>query len=256
MGFSSRWFAAPSGRPGVSASAGIAEPFWEVAMRVGDVMTRSVISLAPGDSMLKAARLMIQYGVSGFPVLDRGKLVGIITQGDFLRREEIGTEQRCGPSPGASVGELADAYVHAHGRKIGEVMTRNVLTVSEDASLAEAVGLMESNRVKRLPVVKGDAVIGIINRANVLHAFVAGSREPGKASATDDDIRRRLAATLGAEPWASAGSFDVRVENGRVDLRGVISDERQRLALRVIAENTCGVKAVSDHLELGHAAAA
>jgi CBS domain-containing protein len=222
-------------------------------MKVSDVMTCGVISLSPNDTMLKAARLMMQYGVSGFPVVAHGKLVGIITQGDFLRRAEIGTAQPCMPSAGASIGQLAEA-LHAHGRKIGEVMTSNVLTVTEDATLEEAVSLMERNRVKRLPVVKGGAVIGIINRVNVLHAFILGSGEPSGA-ATDDDIRDRLTATLNAEPWAPSGSLDILVENGRVDLRGVIFDERQRLALRVVAENARGVKAVSDHLELRHAAA-
>src|SRR5208282_4251086 len=123
-------------------------------MKVADTMTRGVISLAPEDSMHKAAKLMLQYEVSGFPVVDRGKLVGIITEGDFLRRVEIGTERRrarwievlAGP------GRLAEEYAHAHGRKVGEVMTREVVTVAEEASLEEAVGLMESHRVKRLPV--------------------------------------------------------------------------------------------------------
>jgi CBS-domain-containing membrane protein len=97
MGFFSCWFAARSRRPSVSVSAEIAEPLREVAIRVGEVTTRSVISLAPGDSMLKAVCLMIRCGVYGFPVPDRGKLVGIITQGNFLSRAEIGTVQPCSP---------------------------------------------------------------------------------------------------------------------------------------------------------------
>src|SRR5437868_163406 len=147
-----------------------------MAMDVADVMTRGGIVIAPGDSMRKAAQLMLQYDVSGLPVLDRGKLVGIITEGDFLHRPEIGTKRKrmrwieilAGP------GRLAEEYVQAHSRKVGEVMTREVVTVAEDASLEEAVGLMERHHVKRLPVAKGEAMIGIISRANLLRAFIMG----------------------------------------------------------------------------------
>jgi len=141
-------------------------------MNVADVMTRGVISLAPDDSVQKAAKLMMQYEVSGFPGMDRGKLVGIVTEGDFLRRVETGTERRrtrwieflTGP------GQLADEYAHAHGRKVGDVMTRDLVTVTEETSLEEVVGLMESHHIKRLPVVKGDALVGILSRGTLLHA--------------------------------------------------------------------------------------
>ncbi|HWB49515.1 MAG TPA: CBS domain-containing protein [Stellaceae bacterium] len=224
-------------------------------MKVSDVMTRGVISLAPGDTVLKAAHLMTQYGVSGFPVLDCGKLVGIITQGDFLHRAELGTEPSRAHTKGLSAGQLAAKYVHAHGRKVGEVMTRDVLTVNADSSLEEAVELMERHGVKRLPVVKGDGVIGLINRVNVLHAFIVAAHQTGETSANDDEIRCALAATLDAEPWAPRGALDIVVDHGRVELRGVITDERQRLALRVAAENTRGVKGITDNLELRHVAA-
>jgi CBS domain-containing protein len=123
-------------------------------MKVSDVMTRGVITLSSDDTMLKAARLMMRYGVSGFPVLDRGELVGIITQGDFLRRAELSTERERAPSNEATVGELAGHYVQTHSRRVGEVATRDVAIVAPDASLEEAVAIMDQARVKRLPVVK------------------------------------------------------------------------------------------------------
>ena len=96
-------------------------------MKVAEVMTRGVISIAPTDSVIKAAQLMLQYELSGFPVVNRGKLVGIVTEGDFLRRVEIGT----GRKPRArwielllAPGELAEEYAHAHGRKVEEVMSQ------------------------------------------------------------------------------------------------------------------------------------
>src|SRR6266568_4019121 len=108
-------------------------PLGRMAMDVADVMTRSVISIAPDDLMRKAAQLMLQYDVSGFPVLDRGELVGIITEGDFLRRGETSTERHRTRwiELLAGSGRLAEEYAHAHGRKVGEVMTRDVVTIAE-----------------------------------------------------------------------------------------------------------------------------
>jgi CBS domain-containing protein len=219
-------------------------------MNVADVMTRGVISLAPDDSVQKAAKLMVQYEVSGFPVLDHGKLVGIVTEGDFLRRVETGTEQRrtrwieflAGP------GQLADEYAHAHGRKVGDVMTRDLVTVTEETSLEELVGLMESHHIKRLPVVKGGDLVGIISRGTLLHAFLAAWPKPTTRAMSDASIREQLAAEFNRQSWAPSGSLDVAVKNGIVDLHGIIRDERQRAALRIAAENIPGVKLVRDHL--------
>jgi CBS domain-containing protein len=221
-----------------------------MAMKVAEVMTRGVISLAPDDSMRKAAQRMLQYDVSGFPVVDRGKLVGIVTEGDFLRRTETGTERH---RPRwiemlVGAGQLAEEYAHAHGRTVDDVMTREVVTVAENASLNEAVQLMEHHRVKRLPVVKGDAIVGILSRANLLHAFIVGSPKTAGAPVTDAAIREKLAAELEKQPWAPHGTFNAVVENGVIDLEGVIREERQRAALRIAAENIPGVKQVRDHL--------
>ena len=155
-------------------------------MQVAEVMTRGVISVAPADSVIKAAQLMLQYDLSGFPVLSRGKLVGIITEADLLRRAEIGTERK----PRVrwikfllAPGRVAEEYARSHGSKVEEVMTRNVVTVAEDASLEAAVRLMERHHVKRLPVVKGHAMVGIISRANLVHAFVAASSKSASGAA-------------------------------------------------------------------------
>jgi CBS domain-containing protein len=218
-------------------------------MKVFDVMSRGVISLAPGESMRKAAFLMLQYGMNGFPVLDRGKLVGIITQGDFLRRMEIGTEQ---PRPRqighpVALGQLAEEYVHAHGRKIGEVMTRDVVTITPDADLEEAVHLMQKHHVKQIPVVGyDDGVIGLVCRPELLHAFIVGSPMTPPAPLTDEAIHDALVSTLDKAPWVPHGSVNAIVKDGRVDFMGVICDERQRVALRVAAENIPGVKEVHD----------
>ena len=181
--------------------------------------------------MRRAAQLMLQYDLSGFPVVDRGKLVGMVTEGDFLRRFETGTERH---QPRwiellTDPGRLAEEYTHAHGRQVGEVMTADVVTVAEDASLEDAVQLMERHHIKRLPVVRGEALVGIVARADILHAFIVGSPKPAAVPLSDAAIREQLIAELARQAWVPHRSVEIVVDSGVVELRGFLTDERQRV---------------------------
>lgn len=218
-------------------------------MQVRDVMTRNVISVKTDESILSAARLMLQNRISGLPVLDAsGALVGIVTEGDFLRRGELGTTKRrprwveflLGP------GKLAEEYVHQSGRKVFDVMTRDPRTVSEDDTLETVVAQMERHRVKRLPVVRQGKLVGIISRANLLHALASLAREAPASSGGDAAIRDRILEALAKQHWALA--VNVVVKNGIAELWGTIMDERERQACIVAVENVPGVKQVHDHL--------
>jgi CBS domain-containing protein len=220
-------------------------------MKAKDVMTPRVISIAPEATITEGVRLMLQNRISGLPVVDKaGNLVGIVTEGDFLRRAETGTERHrprwlefiLGP------GKLAGEYAHAHGRKIAEVMTTEPTTVTEDTPLDEVVQLMEKRRIKRVPVVRGVALVGIISRANLLHALASVARETKPASAEDAAIRERLMKELAEQRWAPLALIDVVVRNGVVEFWGTVTDDRERQALIVAAENIAGVKEVRDHL--------
>jgi CBS domain-containing protein len=212
-------------------------------------MTPNVVSVQSQAAVLQAIRIMLQKRISGLPVVDDGRLVGLLSEGDLLRRAETGTQwQRprwleflLGP------GRLASEYVQTHGRKVEDIMTRDPVTVSEDTSLDEVVKTMEKRRIKRVPVMRGDQLVGLISRANLLHALASVSRHVA-ASNSDAEIRDKLLAELQKESWAPVGSLDVTVHDGIVELWGSITDERQREALVVAAENTAGVKAVHDHV--------
>ena len=219
-------------------------------MQVRDVMTRNVISIAAHESVLNAVRTMLQNRISGLPVVDaEGTLVGIVTEGDFLRRNEIGTERRrpkwleflIGP------GRLAQEYVHTTGRRVEEVMTCDPMTVTEDDSLETVVELMERRRIKRLPVVRGGKMVGIVSRANLMHALVSLARTAKAAPASDDTIiRNRILADFQERSWAP--QVNVVVKNGIAELWGTIMDERERRACIVVTENVPGVSKVHDHL--------
>ena len=222
-------------------------------MNAHDVMTRNVISIDPDATVLQAARLMLQHRVSGLPVIDsKANLVGVLSEGDFLRRQETRTERKrsrwleflMGP------GSVASEYTHSHGNKVSEVMTTELQTVDENAGLEDIVELMERHRIKRVPVMCGNEVVGIITRSNLMRAMVSMARvAPEQASAKDDNaIRDQLLAEMKIGQWAPVATTNVVVRDGVVELWGVVIDERQREALKVAAENIPGVKAVKDHM--------
>lgn len=220
-------------------------------MKAEDVMTRDVISIDPDATVLQAARLMLEHRISGLPVIDaKGQLVGVLSEGDFLRRRETNTEKRrsrwleflMGP------GRIAAEYTHSHGCKVSEAMTRNPQTVSETASLEDIVELMERHRIKRVPVLCGDEVVGIVTRSNLMRAMVSVARAAPPPATDDMAIRQKLLDEVQKAEWAPSATIDVVVRDGIVELWGVIIDDRQREALKVAAENIPGVKTVKDHL--------
>ena len=220
-------------------------------MNAGDIMTQKVVSVGPDASILEAMQLMLANRISGLPVIAEGdKLVGIVTEGDFLRRAETGTQRArrrwleffMGP------GKLADEYVQTHGRKVSQVMTPDPVTITEDTPLDVVVSLLEERRIKRLPVVRSGVVVGIVSRANLLHALASLARVQPIQARTDAAIREQIYAELDRQRWMPKDFINIVVREGEVELWGTILDERARQAVRVAAENVPGVKHVSDHL--------
>jgi CBS domain-containing protein len=218
-------------------------------MRAHQIMTKPVITISPDATIVEAANIMLQRHISGLPVVAGGKLVGIVSEGDFIRRSEIGTQRRrarwlrfiLGP------GKSAYDFVQEHGRKVSEVMTKDPLTITEDTALAEIVDLMEKNNVKRLPVVRDGQVVGIVSRANLLQAVASLARGVPDPTADDDHIRDRIITAMEKNDWCPFG-LSVIVKDGIVHLSGVITEERSRQAAVVAAEKIEGVKKVHDHL--------
>lgn len=220
-------------------------------MKVRDVMTQPVVSVDGEAPISLAIRLMLQKKISGLPVVDPcGNLVGVVTEGDFLRRAETGTEHRqprwleflMGPGP------MAREYVRAHGRKVSEVMTRDVKTVDEATQLKDVVALMERHHIKRVPVLRGKKLVGIVTRANLLRALVSYMHPANATASGDAAVREAILRELSSERWAPVATVDAIVRQGVVTLSGFVLDERQRAAVKVLVENVPGVKAVHDDL--------
>ena len=223
-------------------------------MRAADVMTVNVVSVDPDMPVQEIARLMSERGISGVPVVEKdGRLVGMISEGDLLRRVETDTQLRRSwwLEMLSTNTELASDYVKTHGRRARHVMTDKVVTVEEATPLVAIADLLESHRIKRVPVVRKGALVGIVSRANLVRAL-ASSAGPasGGAAEKDEAIRDKLLAELKRQKWAEASRGNVIVTAGVVHLWGTILSEEERQALRVAAENTPGVRAVEDHTTL------
>ena len=219
-------------------------------MRAHQIMTKDVVTVTPHTSIEDAAKIMLQTHISGLPVLDdAGKLVGIVSESDFLRRSEIGTGRKrpawlqflIGP------GRAATDFVHERGRKVEDVMTEDPITVDEETPLEDLVRLMEKNGIKRLPVMSGNTIKGIVTRSNLLQAVASIAHEIPDPTADDDHIRNRITRTVNATDWRPIG-FEVTVRKGVVHLHGMITTDKARQATIVAAQNTAGVKEVHDHL--------
>ena len=219
-------------------------------MRAHQIMTRSVISATPETTVLEAANVLLRSHISGLPVVDEaGKLVGIVSESDFLHRSEIGTQRKRGRWLKFlfGTGQAATDFVQENGRRISEIMTRDPLTITEDTPLEEIVALMQKKGVKRLPVMRGEKLVGIVSRANLLQAVASLAREIPDPTADDDHIRDRVLNASEKNDWCPLG-LNVVVRDGIVHLSGIITDERTRQAAIVAAENIAGVKKVHDHL--------
>jgi CBS domain-containing protein len=219
-------------------------------MKASDVMTSPVKTVGPRDTIRTAIEAMLDAHVSGLPVVDHGVLVGVLSEGDLLRRVELGTEKQrsrlmeflVGP------GRAASDYVQTHGRYIEEVMTPDPIVVEADTPLEEVVGIMERRRIKRVPVVRDGKLIGIVTRSDLLASLLKAEKAAVEVPGNDATIRTAILEELQKRAWVPPASIRIEVVDGTVTLAGTILDERERDALRVAAENVPGVKAVHDEL--------
>ena len=221
-------------------------------MQASDVMTTKVITVAPMASVREAAKLLSDNGISAVPVVDeKQRIVGMVSEGDLLHREEIGTERRRSwwLDLAASMDQYAEDYIKTHARTVQDVMTRDVLSVTETTSVADIALLLENHRIKRVPVIEAGKLVGIVSRANLIRALAmtvnAAIRGP---SADDRNIREKLLAELRSQRWAEASPDNIIVKDGIVHLWCSYISDKERRALIVAAEGVPGVRGVEDHM--------
>jgi CBS domain-containing protein len=220
-------------------------------MRAKDIMSVPVFSVGPETSVSEIAALLVRRGISGVPVLEDGRLVGLVNEMDLLHRHEIGTEQIPVVGPWWARFFRADKaparYVKSHALKARDIMTRYAVSVVEDAELSTVATLFDSRVIRRVQVVCAEKVIGIITRADLVQALAASAQHvPGARTKSDEEIRRELLGELERQLWWRREWSTLTVTDGAVQFRGVIDTEDERHAARVAAENVPGVRTVED----------
>ncbi|MBP0437997.1 CBS domain-containing protein [Tianweitania sediminis] len=217
-----------------------------------DIMKVEVTTVTPDTTVLEAAKAMVENQVSAVPVVHGSRLVGILSEGDLLHRAELGTAEHrrswwlrlflesC---------TLAEEYARSHSRRVSDVMTHRVYSVDAMTPVPDIVDKLERLRIKRVPVLEGQQVVGIVSRSDIVRMLISSASGQSTATVPPSNslIRLRLLDDLKGQPWATADETDVEVENGIVILRGWIISEDERRATRVLAENVPGVKGVEDH---------
>jgi CBS domain-containing protein len=238
-----------SGRPVTAAGL---DGKGDRTMQASDVMTTDVVTVRPDTRVEQIAGLLLERRISGVPVVDAdGRLVGIVTEGDLMRRPEIGTERHRGwwLRMFGDERERAAEYARAHGFRAEQVMTRNVVTVTEETPLGEIARLLEEHRIKRVPVVRDGKVVGIVSRANLLHSLAASPAPARPARWMDDrSMRDEVLRVLQREGLTTHGPLNVTVTNGVAELWGLVESEEERQAIQVAVENVPGVVSVRDNL--------
>jgi CBS domain-containing protein len=222
-------------------------------MRASEIMTTNIVSVSIKDTVFDAAETLLGARVSAAPVVDEeGHVHGIVSEADLIHRAEIATSSRK-----SWLGRLletnADAareFVATHARGVADVMTRNVVTASADATLGELVALIEKHKVKRIPIVRDGLLVGIVSRANLLEALLSREPEGAAVGASTDDkaLREAVAKAVDGQPWSSRWPTTVVVSDGVVHLWGFVEGDTVRQAYRIAAENVPGVRRVKIHL--------
>jgi CBS domain-containing protein len=206
-------------------------------MRVKDVMATDVVTVGPDIGIKEAARLMVETGVSGLPVVENGELIGMITESDFLEQEADKSEHRYHRLLDALVGNRSHRSL---GDSVRDAMTPHPITISPDARLSEAAHLMKNKHIKRLPVVgESGRMRGIVSRADILHAFIR-SDEAIESQIRDDVVRRIL--LLDGE------AVGVDVSDGVVTLTGNVPTRTEARLLEELSTRIDGVIRVTSDL--------
>jgi len=221
-------------------------------MKAADVMVTMVITVGPEACVQDVAHILLSARISGVPVVgENGELLGIVTEGDLMRRVETGTGRQ---RPWwlvlfAGREALAAEFIKEHSRNVTDVMSRDVITAAPDTPLSKIASLLEKNAIKRVPIVEGGKLVGIVSRANLLQALASLSKQVEVTTQPNDSqIRDKVLAQLRTEPWTKPSLINVIVQDATVELWGIVESASEKKAVRIAAEVIPGVRAVNDNL--------
>ncbi len=222
-------------------------------MNVQDAMTKDVVKVKPETTIGEIATLLVNHRISAVPVVtEDNRIIGIVSQTDLGHRTETGTEKRrkwwLAIFDDAEM--QAREYVKSHGLHARDVMTRHVITVTPTTSLSEVAGVLDTHRIRQVPVADGGKLVGMISRADLVRKLAEASMTSTAARPQNGQLQKAIWDAIKSQAWLDAAFINVSVKDGNVELYGAVSSDAQRQALRVLVENVAGVRSIKNDVGL------
>jgi len=220
-------------------------------MRARDIMTTELVTVAPSTPISAVAQLLVERRISAVPVVADGKLVGLVSEGDLLHREEAGTEPTVSwwAELFRSTEDRARAYLKAHGQTAAAVMTRDLETVGPDAEMAEVATLMDRHKIKRVPVLDQGRLLGIVSRSDLLRLLTKAAHHTAEPVAVNDQqLAEAVIEEIEKAGLATTTTLNVIATERTVGLWGFVASDTEKQAVEVAARGIAGVEGVENHL--------
>lgn len=222
-------------------------------MKAHEAMTKDVITVGPDTGVREIAALLVKHRISAVPVVSsESRLIGIVSQTDFGHRSETDTEKRrkWWLEMFADSNSKAREYIKSHGNVAQDIMTRFVVSVSKDAQLSEVAEILDTHRIRQVPVMQDGRLVGMISRADLVRKL-AETKISGSVPKPDNGVlQKAIWERLKAERWLGSAFVNVAAKDGVVELWGAVESEEQRRALRILVEGVAGVQRVEDNVGL------
>jgi CBS domain-containing protein len=216
-------------------------------------MTRDVVTVGPQTTVGEIAGLLVRHRISAVPVVsDDGRVIGIVSQTDLGHRSETGTEKRrkWWLDLFADADAKAREYIKSHGLKAQDVMTRVIVSVPKTASLAEVADVLDTHRIRQVPVMDDGRLTGMISRTDLVRKLAEIKIAAPAARPDNGVLQKAIWDEIKAQPWLESAYINLSVKDGVVDLYGVVDSDDQRRALRILVEGVSGVQKVEDNVRL------
>ena len=217
-------------------------------MNAKTLMSTSLVVVPPDMPVTALAELLAARDISAVPVVDaQGQPLGIVTEGDLIRRL---ADQPPGPFGWflqlfGGTKPLVERFAKAHGACARDVMTADLVSVTEEASAEHIARLMETHGIRRVLVLRDGRLVGIVSRADLLRAVLRALPQAA-AHQSDTTIRHALVAAMREQPWVDTYWVYPDVTAGVVTLHGYARSESMRQGLIILAQGIAGVSAVHD----------
>ncbi len=222
-------------------------------MLAQEVMTKDVITVGPDTTVGEIAALLVRHRISAVPVVAaENRVIGIVSQTDLANRSETDTEKRrkWWLDIFADADAKAREYVKSHGRKAKDIMTRFVISVPPRASMAEVADLLDTHRIRQVPVMEDGKLLGMISRTDLVRKLAEVAVVAPAARPDSGTLQKAIWQRIHEQTWLKSAYVSVSTKDGIVELWGAVDSDQQRQALRVLVEGVAGVQRVEDHVGL------